>query len=68
MSEAGADRSRPAPPARLRLRRTAADSAFRERGPRFLAWPEAILLLIIAGICAWQLLVPPLVGLADNGD
>jgi len=33
-----------------------------------LGLPESILFLIIAGILLFQLLIPPIVGLADNGD
>ena len=33
-----------------------------------LGFPERILFLVIAGLLFFQLLIPPIVGLADNGD
>jgi hypothetical protein len=32
------------------------------------AWPEALLLGLCAAICSFQILVPPYIGLANNGD
>jgi hypothetical protein len=38
------------------------------RHPAWLPWPERLVLLGITALLVWQVLLPPLVGLADNGD
>ena len=60
-------------PARFKPGRHATASTCSEvpnnsRQPRRPGWPEGLVMAAIAAALVWQLLLPPLIGLADQGD